>query len=587
MNRRVYEVARELGRSPRDIMDYLASIGEYARSASSVISETIVKQVFLHYGYAAPEPRPQISEPAAVTPATTLTWHANPVKAPKNADTVQNIERLEATFPIARTHKAMLQALGSQFVYATTFKGNDNRHSGLALVRFSGAIEAAFGLTREVVFFYSPYFDLQSRSFMLAKEKLEGLPREVTPDLIFFHAPDDRLTVKLNDWSTAQFTAIPVPGTLGSEPIALIAQLRDYIYARDLFYETTPVSGEKFFGRKTLLQELRDDIANQRASGLFGLRKSGKTSILLELVQTLPKDMLLPVFVDLETLPSPPEDPSPDFMREIAGRLEAEMAGRGLRSRKLAAVATEPSVASFKMALEDAVRRLGEQGTKLVLLLDEIEFLTPSDQVDTQEANFPGVAQVLASLRAVAQSSTNFTFILSGLTNHILENGRLYGRPNPLFSWAKARYLGPFSRDEADELATAIGARMGIEIEEGALRSLYDASGGHAYLYRNLASEVVSTLPMDTYRRVMRTSDVLHKLIPWQRSVAGNVEEMINHLTRYYPTEGVLLEVLRESPREFAELAREENRAVHHLTSLGLIQETTGNFELNVLLELQ
>lgn len=244
-------------------------------------------------------------------------------------------------------------------------------------------------------------------------------------------------------------------------------------------------------------------------------------------------------------------------------------------------------MAKFKVALEDAVRRLGDNGIKLVLLLDEIEFLTPSDQVDTEEANFPGVAQVLASLRAVAQSTTNFTFILSGLTNHILENGRLYGRPNPLFSWAKARYFGPFSREEADGLATAIGARMGIEIEHGALSSLYEASGGHAYLYRNLASEVVSTLPMDTYRRVMRRSDVLHRLIPWQRSVAGNVEEMINHLTRYYPTEGVLLEVLRESPDEFADLAREEDRAVHHLTNLGLIEESAGQFELNVLLDLR
>ncbi len=197
------------------------------------------------------------------------------------------------------------------------------------------------------------------------------------------------------------------------------------------------------------------------------------------------------------------------------------------------------------------------------------------------------MAQALASLRAVAQSTNNFTFILSGLTNHILENGRLYGRPNPLFSWAKARYVGPFSRQEANELATATGARMGIEIEAGALAALYDASGGHAYLYRNLASEVVATLPVDTYRRVMRTSDVLHQLTPWRRSVAGNIEEILSHLSRYYPTEGVLLETLKESPEDFIDLASGEDRAVHHLASLGLIHEEAGRFAPSVLLELQ
>ncbi|WP_353708316.1 AAA family ATPase [Cellulosimicrobium sp. ES-005] len=584
----MYEIARELNIESAEILKYLTSIGEFARSASSTVADPVVRRIYQNYG-ASQESATEVSltERPSVTPATTYTWQANPVKEPTREDVLRKVAKLESTFPEARAHKKMLQALGSQFVHAEMIRTPDGRESGFALARFSGAIEAAFGLTREVAFFYSPYHDLQIRSFVLAKDRIVKLKREVTPDLIFFSAPDERITVKLKDWSKLQFTAVPLPQNLGPEPIALISQLRDYIYARDLFYETTPVSGQNFFGRKTLLQELRDDIVNQRASGLFGLRKSGKTSILLKLAETLESEHLLPIFVDLETLPSPPVDPSPDFMREVASRISSALQSRDVDAGQLDAVASQPTVSSFKTALDRAVRQLSDKHVTLVLLLDEIEFLTPSDQVDTQEGEYPGVAQVLASLRAVAQSSDNFTFILSGLTNHILENGRLYGRPNPLFSWAKARYLGPFSRLEADELATGIGARMGIEIQEGALEALHDASGGHAYLYRNLASEVVATLPMDTYRRVMRKADVLHRLIPWQRGVAGNVEEMLNHLARYYPTESVLLEALKEYPRDFAEIARDEDRAIHHLISLGLIRENSGTFELSVLLELK
>ncbi len=595
LSRRVYELAREIGRTPDEVLRYLREIGEFSRSASSTVADPVARKVLENFGAsvsarAESESHGERSRQVArrsITPATTLTWQANPVKEPVNEEVVRRVQRLESCFSESRKHREMLQALGSQFVYADRFVTSDGKECGVALARFSGAIEAAFGLTREVLFFYAPYFDLQSRSFKLAKDKLASLPREVTPDLIFFSSPDDRLTFKLNEWSKLQFSAIPLPVTMDPEPIALISQLRDYIYARDLFYETTPVSGNKFFGRKTLLQELRDDIANQRVSGLFGLRKSGKTSILLQLAETLSSEVLIPVFIDLETLPSPPIDPAPDFIREMASRLSAELARRGFSIDELVEVPQSPSISAFSAALDTVVRRLAADDVTLVFLLDEIEFLTPSDQVDTQEAKFPGVAQALASLRAVAQSTNNFTFILSGLTNHILENGRLYGRPNPLFSWAKARYVGPFSRQEANELATATGARMGIEIEAGALAALYDASGGHAYLYRNLASEVVATLPVDTYRRVMRTSDVLHQLTPWRRSVAGNIEEILSHLSRYYPTEGVLLETLKESPEDFIDLASGEDRAVHHLASLGLIHEEAGRFAPSVLLELQ
>lgn len=589
MNRRVYEVAREVGRPTEEVLKHLESIGEYAKSASSVISEPVWRHVLEHFGRGVPGPikaaAPRPSARIPRTPATTLTWQANPVREPTNEDTVRNIQHLERTFPEARLHREMLQALGSQFVYAEVINNSDGHKSAVALARFSGAIEAAFGLTREVLFFYSPYYDLQIRSFMQAKEKLASLRREITPDLIFFSARDDRITTKLKDWSKITFTAIPLPKGFGPEPIALIAQLRDYIYARDLFYETTPVSGEKFFGRKTLLQELRDDIANQRVSGLFGLRKSGKTSILLQLAETMSSSAVLPVFIDLETLPSFPADPAPDLVREMASRIATELPRFKVSGTELSKIAHEPSIVGFKAAAEATLKRLERKGVSLVLLLDEIEFLTPSDQVDIAEAEFPAVAQALATLRALAQSHSNFTFVLSGLTNHILESGRLYGRPNPLFSWAKARYVGPFSRREADELATAVGARMGIEIQDSALASLYDASGGHAYLYRNLASEVVGTLPMETYRRVMKNADVLHQLVPWRRSVAGNIEEILSHLGRYYPTEAILLEVLKDSPSDFGAVSAGEDRAVHHLTSLGLVHEERNTFRPSVLLE--
>lgn len=590
MKYRIYEIARMVGLDSDAVIEHLRARGEFVRSSASGVEEITARKVFDFYGHnmAVPDPAPlpRIT-PAEVTPPTIYTWQVNPVVEPRSREVLDRIAALEKLFPVAAGHRKMLKALGSQFVYAKTFRAPDGKVLGLALARFSGAIESAFGFTREVMFFYAPYRDLQIRTFTWAKEELASLSRDATPDLVLFHSPDERLTIKLEDWSRLAFTAIPLDDRLNPDPISLVRLIREHVYARDLFYETTPVRGDRFFGRKTILQELRDDVTHQRVSGLFGLRKSGKTSILLQLAELLESDTAVPVFVDLEVLPSPPSDPTLPLISELAARMRAELDKRGIRCRELVPLESDPSIPAFKAALQKLLTRLDDKGVKVTLMLDEIEFLTPADQIDTAEGEFSGVAQVLGILRSLVQSTGNFTFLLSGLTNDILENGRLYGRPNPLFSWAKSRYLGPFARTEAGELATAVGSRMGIEIEAGALDALYDASGGHAYLYRNLASAVVGDLPVDTNRRIMRTSDVLHRLIPWKRSIAGNLDEILGHLGRYYPTEDVLLEILIESPNDFRLLAQSEDKALHHLLSLGLVHESGGQFTPSTLLELK
>lgn len=597
---RVHEIAQEAGVTSREVLRALKDLGEFTKSASSSVSEPVAKRVLEALSTRKSKnanpatiparirfPPSRMTSKDLVTPATTYTWQANPVRQPFNAEVVRNVESLEAEFPVASRHRAMLQALGSQFVYAKTVPAGDGKQLGVALARFSGAIEAAFGITREVMFFYTPFYDLQIRTFTRAKEVLQNLPREATPDLIFFASPDDRLSIKLEDWSNLGFAAIPLRSDLESTPLEMIRLLRDHVYARDLFYETTPVRGDKFFGRKALLQELKDDIGNQRVSGIFGLRKSGKTSVLQQVGDLLSSRSLATVFVDLEVLPSPPEDPTEAFIKTVASRIRAKLRDSTGVSMTLKRVLEEPTPDALREGMESVLETLAKDGTSLVLLLDEIEFLTPTDQTDIAEGPFAGVAQTLGVLRSLVQGTDNFTFLLSGLTNDILESGRLYGRPNPLFSWAKARYVGPFSSSEANELATAIGARMGIEIEPGALRALYDGSGGHAYLYRNLASAVVADLPVVTYRRVIKSSDVLHQVLPWKRSIAGNLDEIFGHLERYYPNESVLLDILLENPDDFPVIAAHEDRAVHHLVSLGLLSESQGVYEPSLILELR
>ncbi len=206
-----------------------------------------------------------------------------------------------------------------------------------------------------------------------------------------------------------------------------------------------------------MLQSLRDDVRNQRVAGLFGLRKAGKTSVLSELAATIESENTIVVLRDLESLPSPPDDPIPDLLRDLIGDLLGQFRARHLRSKELSEFTPDAGLSDFKRALQAILRKCATADVRLVLMLDEIEYLTSVDKVDVQEGEMASIAQFLGVLRSLVQENPNFIFLLSGLTSAITESGRLYGRPNPLFSWAKSHFLAPFEPHEANELARSTG----------------------------------------------------------------------------------------------------------------------------------
>lgn len=509
-------------------------------------------------------------------------WNAGAQKKPVDPDLVRRIGEVTSQFTEAAVHLDALQRLGSQFAYVE----RPLRSVRPVHVRFSGAIESAFGFTREVIFFYSPHRDLKTNSLQAIRDVLKANRENphVTQDVVFVSARDPRLRAKLDDWSSPDLLLVPLPVEIQDDPHVLIELLREYIYSRDLFYEATPVRGSRFFGRRVLLQELRDDIRKRRVAGIYGLRKAGKTSTLLELAVTVGKDVV-PILVDLEVFPAPPDDPTDDILKHITRRLGSALAAKGVASPELDRFGATPSIVQWKEGVQELLSRIESTGLQILLMLDEVEYLT-SDKVDVAEGDLPRIAQMLGAFRSLVQESSNFTFLLSGLASAITESGRLYGRPNPLFSWAKTYYIKPFTRLEADELSTVTGGRMGIEFDLRALAALFDGSGGHAFLYRSLASAAVKQLPQAVYRRLVGVPEVQRAFVPWRAEMAGHVQEMLNHVKRYYKTEALLLEFLMDDPADFEDLARSEGQAVRHLVNLGLVNEDGHAYALNSLLEL-
>lgn len=517
------------------------------------------------------------------------------VRPPTHVELERHLEDLERVYPIVAVHRKGLRELGSEIVYARALGEWQPVGAGAwaALVRFGLKMETMFGLTREVLLLYTPHRDLQIRTFHALPQIIEDLPREVTLGLALVCSPDSRAAEKLDDWSTGRFLGVPVPADesdLREPGRQLLKMLQERIFTRDLYAETAPVSGSDFYGRRILLQSLVHDVEDGRVFGVFGLRKSGKTSILKRVGEELrasgQESSYAFVLRDLESLPSLPREVVRPLVADLRDDILSELRRLNLRTREIAEMNDPADMLEFKRALQAVLKKEGRSGLKLVVALDEVEYLCPPEALAEISLEAQEIPQFFGVLRSLAQENDSFTFAVAGLASSAVEAGMLFGRHNPLFSWAKRYYVPPFTHEESTQILRSLGSRMGVGWEDAAIDLVNTHSGGHAYLLRDFASSVVRRLPLSPSQRVVTRSEVNRAALSWRRRIAANLAEIVSHLDRYYPTERVLVDVLLEDVAAFPEIAADEPQALEHLLQLGLITETAPNaFAASSLLE--
>lgn len=621
---RVHEFAKSAGLTSKEVLTALSAMGEFVSSASSQISTLTAKKLAIQLGIDwPPSARPVgLKGPSAPnrsmlregksagpqelsrTPSGTSSarrsvpahlkgskWSGGARREPRHPDLRDAIQDMQNRIPIFGEHVQILKALGSQVIQAKKAPDRNASECSVATVRFSDAIENGFGITREVLFFYAPYSDFQQRTLDRALRILQESFPTATQHLMFIHAPDPRLAQKLADFSDttrrgASVNIVPLMSGISDE-YEFISELSKYARARDLFYHTEPVYGDNFFGRRGLLRELREDILEGKIVGIFGLRKSGKTSVLKQIQRSVANDSVVSVLIDLERFAQPPVDSTSDIIEKLRSKLIDALRKNGSRIDELTSLPARPGLMEFEAALERLLQKLEKQNIRVLVMLDEVEYLTPAiPGVDIVDGEPQAISQLLSILRSLSQEASNFSILLSGLTSAIIESGRLYRRPNPLFAWAIPRYLGPLAEDDAAELARTVGSKMAVTFSQGAIDNIFEASGGHAFLHRTLCSLVVSKLPIADHYREVTSSLVQGSLREWNSTHRGTIEEMLDHIRRYYPDESSLLELLHEDPEGFGSLIVSEEVAIRRLVNLGLAEESVHGYRVSALMEL-
>lgn len=509
----------------------------------------------------------------------------------RNVDSLAaHLARFETEFAFGSDVRRLFRSAGIDPIFAAPVPANVQAPSGswVLHVRLTPRLEDSFGFTQQFVVYCLNVRDLQSRCVTHVKRLIRMAEHPVASDFAMIMSCDPVGPEKIRDWAIERaegLVLLPVSRTElnelleGQDPGLAIPHLLERAFAeRNLYDEREPVRGERFFGRADELRELDRIISHgNRHIGIFGLRRIGKTSMLLELADRLRlRPQVSPIFIDLEL--SSATKSAAHVVHRLGNAIAGVLASRGGMSHRAAMralgvppddwqeIAAEKLITDLGVRLSAALSNGALSDTRLVVILDEAEILLPSPTEPVQHS-----LEFLRMVRGVSQETHRLTLVLAGVNATPSESPVIGTEDNPLFGLLAVQYLGPLEPATCDEMIKTVGRRMRIRWEPPAASAITEFVGGHPLLARLAASDVISAHPDRPLRP--NAAQVRAVLAGFNRRHSSVFTQMVHSLNRYYPDELEVLRLLAAGEIEFAtELVDDEPSILSHLRGYGVIE---------------
>ena len=238
-------------------------------------------------------------------------------------------------------------------------------------------------------------------------------------------------------------------------------------------------SPEMFFGREEEFQFIRVKLENQPQGCvivLHGERRTGKTSILYQVVNGRLGPSFLPVFLDMRGLVVNEDQ---EFLQALAAKIASAVSERD-PSFKPIQPQSITSYLDFSGFLDSVFRRTGE--LRLVLLVDEYELI--SEKI--KEGKLSG--EMYGYLNSLLERYPHLSFVFTG-------SQKLEANPpwSPLLGKSSYREITFLGRKDAEELVCA-PVRERVLFRPGSVKDLLRLTNGHPFFTQLLCQTMVEVL---------------------------------------------------------------------------------------------
>lgn len=434
----------------------------------------------------------------------------------------------------------------------------------------------------EIQLVYAEYTEVEPRLLELIQRRISKNAR--VDHGLFMIASLDPEVDRLLRRRRGEFAAIDIHlAELGSETPDVRHRMSEVLTAVDHYDMTTPVHDPGgFFGRSEEFQQIISAIDRGQSVGVFGLRKTGKTS-LLNYVAGRRRDAHRPVvWVDISGLSG-----ADDFrvrMLETTWRSVMSLRSdpsdlprlRTLNRHGELKVSTDLMRLHWLRDLESLSRHAGD---RLEVFIDEIDQLQPDRSHFGPEASelLVTVTQLRGMIQS-ADSGTGMVLICAGVDPALFERPVLRsGSDNLLYKLVRLMYLAPLSRDEMAEMVRDLGRRMGVRVREHeVIDFLFDEYGGHALLTRKVCSLAARARAKDEIPWHMTLESVeASAKDDSEGSPFRQAAEILTSFGEWFPDEAILLRDLWSADPEDREMGQllfdEDPRRLAHAGPYGIV----------------
>ncbi|WP_254174184.1 ATP-binding protein [Planktothrix pseudagardhii] len=454
-----------------------------------------------------------------------------------------------------------------------------------ALIKATPTYRNMFGFEKELIVIFSRYKNFEPRSidaidtlYQSVLDRYQVLRIERICSILF--SEDSDIERKISDLlRESQESQVIVPISYqeiidSSDAYFLRNKFKDNFYKRNLFDFTSPLKKDLyFFGRTDLINKLGDRHSSHENSGVFGLRRSGKTSLIFAVQRQMDLVGNPSVLISCDDV-SFQQRRWNECLYYILDRLVDKYKRQNQLKVSLSSVDlyTEKDAASlFEKDILKIYNRLGKK--PILIVFDEIEritFNTATVEHWKSGEDFIFFWQTLKSKFNTLDKV--FSYLIVGTNPTCIEKSKIRGIDNPIFHSISIQYLEQFDVHQTRHMVSTIGKFLGLTFEEIIYSKLVEDYGGHPFLVRQICSLIYQRCKQQLPITVDRAMYNKAKDDFDQEKSLNYISMILEVLTDFYPDEHTMLTYLAiEDIDFFNSLANDSPEYVTHLIGYGII----------------
>lgn len=453
------------------------------------------------------------------------------------------------------------------------------------LIKAPQNLVALFNITAEIIVVFSDYDDFEPRTFDVfdyIKNVLEdGRVENLCGVLV---CRDDAIENKISMYTTGNETRIFVPYSYTEllenhgDSYIFRNKFQKFFYSRDLFaFDDALKTDLYFFGRNQIVMNVIDRHLSNRNTGLFGLRKTGKTSIIYDIKRKIVQKHAVGIFISCQ-------DPaiSTGSWIDAVYSVVCSIYDQSNMQDKRPVRDIFDNITATSLLL-NAINDVYEQKNWTVLLLfDEVEHITFGKAADDKWRTGAESIEFWKAIRSAFQKqNSRFTYCIIGTNPICIEYPTILHAENPIFNGVTPLYISGFDIGQTRGMVRKLGRIMGIKFEETLYARMTEDYGGHPFLIRHVCSYIAHKYP----ERPVQIDRVKYTQCKeeFNRTQGKYFEMILEVLTEFYPDEYEMLKYLSvEDYDTFNFFATEDYSMVQHLIGYGIIRKIDDYYDFQM-----